>query len=340
MSATTSASANAGTLSAIAGTHAASPAGVNVIEHNSAMPATTGAGAVGSTYVVNIPWTAPAAGTGSVTIRGTINAVNHDGMSGSSDQWKNASLVVTEAGPAIPPIAGTATMCVGGTTTLTHPTAGGAWSSANPAVATVASSGVVTGVAAGTALISYTVSAGTATRAVTVSAAPDAVVTGSTTVCVGHTVTLGGAPTGGTWTSAAVTKATVGSSSGIVVGVATGTAVIKYKVTTACGTDSATVTMNVVPAAGCPTSVPAVSAEEEGIKVFPNPNYGTFRIAFSSLDGEPANIVISNVIGVQVREVIVPANGTTSVSLSSPAGMYIIRATTSRRKYVTRVSVE
>ena len=206
-----------------------------MIEHNSAMPATTGTGAVGSTYVVNIPWTAPPTGTGNVTLRGTINVVNFDGMSGSSDQWKNASLLVTEAAPAIPPIAGAGTMCVGGTATLTHPTAGGTWSSATSAVATVgASSGIVTGVTAGTALISYTVAAGTATKIVTVSAPPDAVVTGGTTVCVGNTMTLGGTPTGGTWTSAAITKATVGSSSGIVTGVAVGTAVIKYKVTNAC----------------------------------------------------------------------------------------------------------
>ena len=72
-------------------------------------------------------------------------------------------------------ITGTTTVCVGSTTTLTDLTdgAGGTWNSANTAKATVgSSSGIVTGVAAGTATISYTVSGSTYTTIVTVNTTP------------------------------------------------------------------------------------------------------------------------------------------------------------------------
>ncbi|HEY1019922.1 MAG TPA: HYR domain-containing protein, partial [Sediminibacterium sp.] len=68
-------------------------------------------------------------------------------------------------------ITGNGPLGVGGTITLANATAGGTWSSSVPGVATVNASGVVTGVSAGTTVISYTIDCGTAaTVTVTVSA--------------------------------------------------------------------------------------------------------------------------------------------------------------------------
>jgi len=53
-------------------------------------------------------------------------------------------------------------------------------------------------------------------------------ISGASSVCVSATTTLSGTPTGGTWSSSAMAIATVGSSSGIVTGVAAGTATISY----------------------------------------------------------------------------------------------------------------
>ena len=50
-----------------------------------------------------------------------------------------------------------ADVCVGGTVQLTDVTAGGAWSSLTPGLASVNGSGLVTGIAAGTAMIQYTI---------------------------------------------------------------------------------------------------------------------------------------------------------------------------------------
>jgi hypothetical protein len=53
-------------------------------------------------------------------------------------------------------LSATTSVCVGSTVTLSDATAGGTWSSSNPAVATIGSStGVVTGVSSGTVVITY-----------------------------------------------------------------------------------------------------------------------------------------------------------------------------------------
>ena len=69
-----------------------------IIEHNSPIIATSGTGGSGTTYVESIPWTAPAAGTGSVVIYGILLAVNHDG--GSNGDYCNIAntLLIYEAG--------------------------------------------------------------------------------------------------------------------------------------------------------------------------------------------------------------------------------------------------
>ncbi len=74
-------------------------------------------------------------------------------------------------------LSGTQTICVGGTTTFTSTVSGGTWSSSNTGVATInPTTGVITGVSAGTATMTYTVTGscgtGTVTRTVTVNAAP------------------------------------------------------------------------------------------------------------------------------------------------------------------------
>jgi trimeric autotransporter adhesin len=58
------------------------------------------------------------------------------------------------------PIGGTAAVCSGLTTNLTHPVSGGTWSSSDAVVASVNPSGVVTGGTAGNATISYTLPSG------------------------------------------------------------------------------------------------------------------------------------------------------------------------------------
>jgi uncharacterized protein YjdB len=146
--------------------------------------------------------------------------------------------------PTAGAISGTATLCESSTTTLSNSVSGGAWSSGNASVATVNASGVVSGVAAGNADITYTYtnSCGTAFvyQVVTVNGLPDAgALSGSTNVCVSSTTSLSATVSGGAWTSSNNSVATV-NSTGVVSGVSAGVATISYTSTTSCGTAYAT----------------------------------------------------------------------------------------------------
>ncbi len=144
-------------------------------------------------------------------------------------------------------INGTTYLCAGSTTKLNTASTGGTWSSSNTAVATVGSSGTVSGIAGGTVTISYTFASGCASvTTVTVNPLPS-VISGVTKVCRGETTTLSDADAGGTWTSANTMIATVGSSSGVVTGgTLTGTTIISYTLGTGCAT-GITVSVNPLP---------------------------------------------------------------------------------------------
>jgi len=144
-------------------------------------------------------------------------------------------------------IGGTPHTCVGNTTTLTDSASGGTWSSSNTAIATVvASTGIVSGIAAGTCTISYTYGTSVVTISFTVYTAP-AAITGGSTMCIGGTLALSDATTGGTWSSSSTYTATVVSTTGVVTGVHAGAVNIYYVMTTGCGV-AKTVTVYPTPA--------------------------------------------------------------------------------------------
>ncbi|MDR6785348.1 gliding motility-associated-like protein [Pedobacter africanus] len=156
-------------------------------------------------------------------------------------------IVITRSDVVIAPITGTANVCTGAVTNLSSATAGGVWSSSNTAVATVSTSGAVTGVAAGTADIIYTVTngngcTGTLQQTVTVNATPAVATTaGPNSVFAGDNITLTNATIGGVWSSSNTAVATV-DASGLVTGVAAGTVNIIYTVTGTGGCTAATTT--------------------------------------------------------------------------------------------------
>lgn len=136
--------------------------------------------------------------TGSVTgvSAGTANITYT--YTNSNNCTNTASAVVTvNALPTVAAITGATNICAGLTTQLASTTTGGTWSSSNTSVATVSTSGVVTGVSAGAATISYAVTNGnscstTISATVNVNAAMTASITAgsTTTFCQGGSVTL------------------------------------------------------------------------------------------------------------------------------------------------------
>ncbi len=81
-------------------THYAAPqAGnfvVGVVEQTAPIAATTGTGAAGTTYVKIFNWTAPVAGTGTVSFWAVLNAVNGNNNEDSGDHWNTIHQVVNE----------------------------------------------------------------------------------------------------------------------------------------------------------------------------------------------------------------------------------------------------
>ncbi|XZF15596.1 Ig-like domain-containing protein [Chitinophagaceae bacterium MMS25-I14] len=182
----------------------------------------------------------------------TIKYIN----SNANGCMDSAAKAVTVNALPLASLSGAASLCVNATATMTPATSGGVFTSTNPAIATVNSTGVVTGIAAGTDTIRYKLTnasgcTDSSLKVITINALPNVAITGATAVCVNSSITLTPGSTGGNWTSSNTAVATV-SSSGVVTGVSAGTATIKYVNTNGSGcTDSATkaVTVNALPLA-------------------------------------------------------------------------------------------
>jgi uncharacterized protein YjdB len=195
-------------------------------------------------------WSSGSAGIATVSATGIVTGVT----AGTANiTYSIASsciaikIVTVNQAPAA--ISGTTSLCVGGTTSLSDVIGGGTWVSSNTSVATIGTSGTVTGVTIGTSTISYTLATGCNTSTViTVTPATGSPITGAGPVCVGQTLALSDVIAGGAWTSANTSVATI-STSGVVTGVSAGTTTISYAVFTGCGVAvvTAVVTVNANP---------------------------------------------------------------------------------------------
>ncbi len=146
------------------------------------------------------------------------------------------------------PITGVAAVCQGLTTTLSTMSGGGTWESSDPAIATIGiSTGIVSGIAAGTVVITYTRAGCPAYTTATVQPLP-APIAGPTQVCVGSTIALTDITPGGVWSSSATTYATIDPTSGIVSGILAGSATITYTLPTGCITTMDVTVVRIPPA--------------------------------------------------------------------------------------------
>ncbi len=155
-------------------------------------------------------------------------------------------------------------LCVGTSSSLSSAPAGGTWLSDAPASAAIGADGTVGGISAGTANISYTLATGcSASLVVSVTSTPG-FISGVSALCVGDNTSLSDIAFEGTWSSSTpgiATVATIGASSGIVIGIAPGVDTISYIVSAGC-VAHALVTVYALPlvvasanAAGCSSSI-------------------------------------------------------------------------------------
>ncbi|MDR3678844.1 MAG: T9SS type A sorting domain-containing protein [Flavipsychrobacter sp.] len=169
-----------------------------------------------------------------------------------SDRFNNAIRKVSA-------ISGTTHICLGDTTKFSVPFTGGIWSSSVPGVARVNTTGVVTGVVAGTAAIYYSLGADTAATSVFVNATPSAgVITGTDSTCFGTITFLTDTMPGGMWSLTNTNANILGNK---VTPVLPGRDTAIYKTHYTCGTATAQFPLTFIsPDAGTITGARAVCA--------------------------------------------------------------------------------
>jgi uncharacterized protein YjdB len=249
----------------------------------------------------------------------------------------------TETVSAFAAITGTGVVCEGSTTVLANAVTGGTWSSGATAVATVSTAGIVNGIMAGTAVITYGVTGGcTALKTATVNQSPTAI-TGSPTVAVGATITLSNGIAGGTWTSSNPGRGSVNASTGEVSGRATGTTIITYTLAGNCRT---TTTISVTAHRAAPGLEADISGVDNAFVIFPNPNTGelTIKGTLEATDDKEVEIAIMDIAGKTVYRSSVTAkdgNIEEQLRLTNIAnGTYLLRLNKSSGIQVFRFVVE
>lgn len=211
---------------------------------------------------------------------------------------------------------GPTSFCVGGSVSFTPTPLGGTWASSAPSIASV-SGGVVTGLSAGIAFITYTLSSGCTAIAVDTIAAVPSAISGPSTVCVGSNITLTNSVSGGFWASATAPVGTINTSTGVLTGLFPGTTTIYYTIGSLC-TVSKVVTVN--PAVTM-TGAPATTCIGGVVLLTPSVTGGAWSSSSAS-----ASVTGGTVSGVSVGTSIITylapsscfATGTITV-IASPA---------------------
>ena len=174
--------------------------------------------------------------TGVVTGKGvgTTNIVYAIGKNNSLDTISNRSITVINS-LSKAAISGSDGICSGATTQMTASIVGGVWSSSNPAVFSVNSSGLVTGITSGTANVTYTLkgvnnSDSVALKTMNVFTKPvNNGLSVNQQICLGDTTRFQTSSTGGVWTSLDTLIAKV-SRNGLIQSQKSGDVFIKYTI--------------------------------------------------------------------------------------------------------------
>jgi len=231
--------------------------------------------------------------------------------------------------PTVLSVSGGGSLCEGATISMTGSLPDGSWTSSNTAVATVGTSGTVTAVAAGTAIITYTESMVDATKTITVTPQP-AAITGASSVCVAATTTLANSVAGGVWTSSDGAIATI-DASGTVTGVAVGIVSITYNIS------GCYVTSPFVVTTCTPTYLP-VNPTGTDVTVYPNPAGQYFTIALPS---GTTSVSVIDLMGKEIMKIAPPsqAQNITLQTTGITPGNYIIKTTTGSSIYRNTITI-
>ncbi len=272
----------------------------------------------------------------------------------------SASAIVSVApGTAPNAISGINNVCQGNTTSLSSSTPGGVWSTTSSSIASVNSTGTVTGKSAGVSVIRYTLTNAngcnaSATYNVTVYATPPTptiqyavgTVNPQTGVggafCINKTFTVIGSPAGGSWSSSNNSVMTVTGGGGLVntVGVGSGSLTYSYSDAHGCS-NSRSVSGSVTNI--CANRGTNNSTEESKISsdftMYPNPAKSFISLNVDKLIGN-GTIVVTDLYGKQVK-VQTLSMGNNMIDVASLAkGFYLVSVITNDGKTTKKLVVE
>lgn len=148
---------------------------------------------------------------------------------------------------------------------------------------------------------------------------------GVDSICVGDSIGLSNATTGGVWSSNNNTIATIGTTSGIVTGVSPGNVIITY----ALGGSFVTTVIKVGNYSHCITETSTINYNNEKvddlIKIYPNPASNELNINYSGSQHKIIKVEIVDVTGKQLLSNVLTHN-TNTVSLRElQTGIYICK---------------
>jgi hypothetical protein len=76
------------------------------------------------------------------------------------------------------------------------------------------------------------------------------------------------------------------------------------------------------------------------LKIFPNPNNGTFTVNLNSPDNHLVNISVTNLLGEKIMELNTLTNKDAEIKLNYAPGVYMVTATDESGKYFAKVVIE
>ena len=162
-------------------------------------------------------------------------------------------------------------------------------------------------------------------------------ITGIDSVCPGDSVHLNNIITTGAWSISDTTRghfSTAGNFKGILPGLDT----VRYIVNYYCGTDTATKVIKIRTAATCALQETAIR-QVGGTSVFPNPTTGQLTVIVHAVANDDVRITVSNMLGQQVKTMLVPVNKPAIINLDVPPGIYQVSVTVKDRSEMYRVVV-
>ena len=279
-------------------------------------------------------WTSSNPAVATVSTTGVVTGVSPGVVTITFATPTGCSTTTTITVNNIAPITGTLSVCAGGTTALADAAGAGTWSSSNPAVATVSAGGLVTGVSAGTTVITFITTAGGCSVTATVTVSDVAAIGGATTVCSGQTIVLTDATAGGTWSSSSTAVATIDPSTGSLLGVSGGTTTITYQTGAGCYKTLLVTVTPVSPITGtltvCAGSTTAL-ADAAGAGTWSSSNTAVATVGgttglVSGISAGSSTITYTNSVGCSTTAAVVVnglpvLGGTTSVCVGNNTGL-------------------